>query len=377
MPMPRRWILLLACTVACNGGTDPSPDDNLPPLALDGATYWPDTGWRTASPSQVKMDSRALGALGDRLARGDVPGIHSLVVVRHGYVVIERYFNGSLRDDLHTLQSVTKSITSLVTGIALGEGRLRAADTVLRILPEYATLTGGDARKEAVTVHDLLTMRSGIDFYEDPYSGSPLQQLNNSRDDWVRIVLAQPMNAAPGARWQYNSGGVILLAGVVTRATGVAFDDYAATKLLTPIGITRYAWFRSPFDGLPHAGGGLNLRAIDLARIGYLVLRNGRWRDTQVVPAQWLGESMIPRTVRPRTLGSHVTDYGYLWWLLPLDRSGSTSSADNVIWTASGAFSQWLFVIPSQELVVAVTANTQSFSAPIDFLYNDILAAVR
>ena len=367
-------VTLTALAVACGGA---SPGDPLPALPLDGATYWPGAAWRTADPAQVGMDARALRALGDRLQRNEIPGIDALVVVRHGYVVAERYFNGGSQGQLHTMQSVTKSVTALVVGAAVSEGTLRPEDRVLDVLPEYAPLAAGDARKQAVTVRDLLAMRSGIDFHESPYQGSPLQQLNESRDDWVRIVFAQPMNAAPGERWQYNGGGVIVLAAAAERATGVPFDELARTRLFAPLGIEHVAWARSPYDGLPHTGGGLSMRAIDLARVGYLVLRRGRWGDRQVVPASWLAESMTPRTARPRTLGAHATDYGWLWWLLPLDGTGATSAESNVIWTASGAGGQWLFVAPSLDLVVAVTANAPSFSAPVDFLYDVILPAAR
>ena len=171
-------------------------------------------------------------------------------------------------------------------------------------------------------------MRSGINFHESPYAGSPLERLNTSRGDWTAIALGEPMNAAPGELWQYNGGGVIALAAAVQKAIGVRFVDYARQKLFAPLGITSQFWFVSPFDSLPHTGGGLNLKAMDLARIGYLVLRHGSWNGTQVVPASWIEESTRVHTQRPRTLGGYGTDYGYLWWLMPAGE-GDTGGHDD------------------------------------------------
>jgi CubicO group peptidase (beta-lactamase class C family) len=377
--MISRIFFLIGCVavLGCSSGGQSTapPVEQLP---RDGVSYWPDTAWRTARAAAVGLDEGVLDALVSRLRENAVPGIHGLVIVRHGYVVTEEYFNGSRRSDVHTMQSVTKSVTSLLIGAAVDQGKLRVTDRVLSHFPEYAELEAMDERKRAVTVRDLLTMRSGIDFYESPYPGSPLQVLNDSRSDWVRIVLDRPMNAAPDARWQYNSGGVIVLAGVLRHATGENPVDFARRSLFEPLGITNARWAQSPFDGLPHTGGGLSLRAVDLARIGYLLLRDGRWNNRQIVSQQWLAESTAPVTVSPRTFGPHRTDYGYLWWLMPLESSSRTSQRDEVIYTGSGALSQWLFVIPKHDLVIAATGGSDNgFLGPPGFVYNDILRAVR
>jgi len=368
LPLPLALAVLAAC-----GASVP-----LAPVPYDGATYWPGAEWRTAQPQQVGLDPAALGALVGRIRNGSIPFINSVVIVRQGYVVVEEYFNGSSRGDVHTMQSVSKSVTSLLVGIAADQGKLQVGDSVLHFFPEYTTLQNLDDRKRAVTVRDLLTMRSGIDFYEDPYPGSPLQLLNDSHDDWVRMVLDRPMNDAPDGHWQYNSGGPIVLAAAVRATTAMPFETFAHTNLFGPIGITTEHWFRSPFDGLPHAGGGLSLRALDLARVGYLVLREGRWGDRQIISTAWLAASTAPISLRPRTFGSHETDYGFLWWLLPLDGQGSTSEQGNVIYTCAGARGQWLFVTPALDLVIAVTgASDMTFNAAPDFLYSAILPAIR
>ena len=361
-------ILGIASALACNGATSAQ---NVAQLPRDGDTYWPSTTWRTATPAQVGLDSERLAALVQALRTNAISGLHSLVVVRHGYVAVEEYFNGSSATQVHTMQSVSKSVTSLVTGIAIGEGKLSTTSRVFDIMPVYDTLIHGDERKRAVTIGSLLQMRSGINFYEQPYAGSPLERLNTSRSDWVAIALGEPMNAAPGERWQYNSGGVIALGKAVQVAAGVRFVQYAREKLFTPLGISTQFWIVSPFDSVPHTGGGLNLRTIDLARIGYLVLRNGRWNNAQVVSADWLRESTRTYSTNPYQLGGYGTEYGYLWWLMTVP--GSTEK----MIAASGNMNQWLFVVPRLDLVVAVTGAANQANVPQFMIENIIPSVIR
>jgi CubicO group peptidase (beta-lactamase class C family) len=326
------------------------------------------------------MDRSRLDDLSEKIRSGKIAELNGLVVVRHGYVVLEQYANGSSAAQAHEMQSVTKSITSLLVGIAIDQGRIPSVDAkALSFFPEYTDFKNMDQRKQNVTLKSLLMMKSGIDFYEDPYEGSPLQQLNNSSGDWLRIIFDQPMNAAPGELWQYNSGGVISLGGVIYSVTHTVADEFARQYLFSPLGINVAFWYKGNPNGLPHMGGGLSLRASDLARIGYLVLRRGKWGDRQIVSEKWIDESTQHHVRNPRTFGNHPTDYGYLWWLLPLDNVAGGSWDTDVI-TASGAKGQWLFVIPKYDIVVAVTSNGSGYTGyidPIDFLYSSILPAVR
>jgi CubicO group peptidase (beta-lactamase class C family) len=364
--------VLLACRDA---STQPIDVEQLP---RDGPSYFPtSTSWRSADPNAVGMLASRLNALSEGIAGGRHPGVNSLIVVRHGYLVTERYFNGTSATTAQTVQSVTKSVASLLAGIAVDKGLLTPDSRVLTVLPQYESLANTDARKGQITLRHLLEMRSGINFYEAPYEGSPLQRLNTSPGDWVRIALAEPMNANPGTLWQYNSGGVIAVGGMIRRAVGGDFYKFARDNLFMPIGVTSQLWVYSPFDTLPHTGGGLRLNPLDLARIGYMVLRRGRWNGTQIVSEEWLNLSMTRISNRPATLGGHVTDYGLLWWLMPLDGTSPSGGPDDTIWMASGNLNNWLFIVPRHDLVVVVTGgDNRSFGAPVDFLYREILPAV-
>jgi CubicO group peptidase (beta-lactamase class C family) len=271
---------------------------------------------------------------------------------------------------------VSKSVTSLVTGIASDMGSVDVDATVLSILTQYMDASP-DPRLPRVTLRHLLEMRSGINFYEYPYPGSPLETLNASRGDWVRIALEQPFNAEPGALWQYNSGGVIALGAAVAQAARTPFNVLARERLFTPLGISGQYWFVSGYDATVHTGGGLNMRAIDLARVGYLVLKQGQWNGTQIVSSDWLSRSTTPVTAAASQFGGVSVDYGLLWWMAPIDPTRSTADVNNRVIIASGNMNQFLFVVPSRDLVVVNTGSSNdSFGVTVDFVVRELIPAV-
>src|SRR6185295_13155427 len=164
------------------------------------ADYFPVSEWRTSSPEEQQLNPKILKKLVKRIRRNEISGIDSLLITRNGYLVTEQYFNGWGSEDLHTLQSDSKSVTSLLVGIAVQQGKISSLDqTVLSFFPEYQKIKNVDDRKSAMTLRDLLTMRTGLDWGEDPYDGSPLFQLNNCRCDWLKFVLDWPMRESPGS----------------------------------------------------------------------------------------------------------------------------------------------------------------------------------
>jgi len=212
------------------------------------------------------------------------------------------------------------SLAVLVTGIAIARGDLRSVDqSLVELFSRYAPIANLDDRKQVLTVRDVLTMRTGTDWNEDSYAGSPLEQLNQLQTDWLRFVIDWPMREEAGRRWQYNSGGVIALGRAIGLAAGMNTAEYARAYLLRQIGITRDKWIRGFPDLLPHTGGGLYMTSRDLARVGNLVLRRGKWNGTQVVPEAWLTESTRPLVTPTYRLGGRTSSYGYLWWLYTLD----------------------------------------------------------
>lgn len=364
--------LLLGLTIACaRGDTGPSGPVELVPD--DGRAYVPGVEWRTASPASLSLDAARVESMWRGVMAGRYGSIHGIVIVRFGYVAFERY-NAWTRDQPHTMQSVTKSVTSLLYGIqsAGGTTPTSALDRpVLDVFTRYPSIANVDDRKRALTLRHLLTMRTSMDFFEQPYPGSPLDELNRSANDWTKFILDRGMTGRPGTAWAYNSGAAILLCSALREISGENPDAYARRELFAPIGVAGETWFRSPFDALPHCGGGLALKAVDLARIGYLVLRHGAWGDRQVVPRAWIDTSTHALTRGPPVFFSDFgSGYGYFWWLFPSRRGGT----DEGIIAASGSGGQWLFVVPSLDLVVAIVAADGN---GLDLLYDEILPAVK
>jgi CubicO group peptidase (beta-lactamase class C family) len=370
-------VALCACGGANETGSLPSSSTPVSSLPPDASTYYPDSTWRTATPEQVGVPSDVLARVGQRIASRTWRGLDSFIVVRRGYLVHETYYGTSSRDDVHTMQSVSKSITSVVTGIASDAGSLNIEAPMLSLLPQYADASP-DPRLAQVALRHLLEMRSGINFYEYPYPGSPLETLNTSRGSWVRIALEQPFNAEPGALWQYNSGGVIVVGAAVASATTTPFYAYARERLFTPLGISGQYWILSGYDDTVHTGGGLYLRAIDLARVGYLVLKQGQWSGRQIVSRDWLTRSTAPVTFRTSQFGGVPVDYGLLWWMAAIDSARSTADVSNRIIIASGNMNQFLFVVPSLDLVVVNTgATNDSFGVTVDFVVRELIPTIR
>jgi CubicO group peptidase (beta-lactamase class C family) len=287
--------------------------------------------------------------------------------------VLEHYFNGHSADRLHMQQSVSKSFTSAIVGIAIEKGEIKGVDErVLDFFPESMRIDNLDERKRRITLDDLLTMRSGTDYHERG-PDSPHFQLNALSRGWTEFVLDRPMIREPGIHFQYDSGAVILMSELIRRRYGVHADTFAKQHLFAPLGIDRFRWTRNA-EGHPHTGGGLALRSRDMAKFGLLYLRDGKWEDKQVVPAQWVRGSLERHVeFERRVLGA--VGYGYWWWVYPPDPAGAGMD----IYVASGFLGQFIMLVPEHDMIVVVTAGAHGAdqNAPCEFLYSDILPAVR
>ena len=337
--------------------------------------------WPASTPDAEGLDPDVLSDLVRKLRRGEFGSVSSVLVVRNDRLVLEEY-NGWSSSRPHTLQSVTKSVTSLVVGLAIADGRLSVTDRITPLVSSYEPIAAMDQWKGAMSVRDLLTMRSGFDWREWPYAGSPLERVNTCHCDWLRLILDWPMREQPGTRWEYVSGAPILLAGVVGFVTGRQFDDYAAERLFKPLGTVseRWAMYSSAPPGLPHTGGGLYMRPRDMAKIGSLVLNEGAWQGIQIVPPDWIRESTGRIVSSPPAGWPHPVDYGYLWWLMSLTDPMNTRPEPGDVIVAAGAQGQWIMVAPRYRLVMTATGETDNdfgrMYAP-NFFYTHVLASVR
>lgn len=321
---------------------------------------WPTDGWQTDTPEAQGMDSRILAEMLAAIDRRE-HGIDSVTVIRDGYMVMDATIYPYREGMKHEIRSCTKSIISLLIGLAIEEGAIEDVETpVLEFFPDR-TVANLDANKEKMTLEDLLTMSSGFrcrDSYL--YNWDGLYQMWDSQD-WVQFMLDLPMEAAPGDRFEYCNGGSFLLSAILTERTGMTGLEFAEEHLFGPLGITDVAWPMNP-QGITIGWGDLRMLPHDMAKIGYLMLRNGQWEGEQIIPARWVAEST--RKHLPATLQD---GYGYQWWV---DDSG--------FYMALGYGGQFIFVVPEENLVVVFTSELpeNDFYVPQMLLEGYILPAV-
>jgi CubicO group peptidase (beta-lactamase class C family) len=376
----RRGALLAAAALLLGGsGSGVAQTAALDP---DRAPPALDFGWEVATPSSAGFDPAALEALAAQLARGEHGQVDGLLVVRDGKLVFERYFGGYTAYTLHTMQSVTKSVASVLVGIAIDRGYISSVDQPLHeLFPEYRHLFEEDPAKKEITLHHLLSMTPGLDWPEFGRSYGPdnIVWAFAREHDWPGFVLSRPLETAPGASFNYSTGFSTLLGVVLQNATGMRADLFAERYLFDPLGITNYGWFRNTThpDRWVHTGGGLHLMPRDLAKIGQLFVDGGRWGDQQVLSPGWIEASARPLSNSGREPHEY---YGYQWWLRPLVREGGPGTRPNDVVHAAGIGGQHLFVVPSLKLVVVFTGNNFADAAvarePIGLLYQRVLPAL-
>lgn len=329
-----------------------------------------DNGWDVASLDAVGIDAAAIARLADQIEDGRYGTVHSCLIVKDSALVYEKYFHGFNRDMLHRLYSVTKSVTSSLIGIAIEDGLVSGVDQlVMAYFPEYVS-EGWDEAKNAITLQHLLIMSSGLQYDENSY---PYSDSRNSwsqmtaTGDWMKWALDQPLVAEPGTRFNYSTGNSHLFAGIIYKTAGVHVTEFAEERLFGPLGIDDYFWYMG--DGYPATGGsfgGLKLRPRDMAKFGTMYLNDGRWKGEQVVPKEWVSESVIPRI---SSWGD--SQYGYQWWLYSRRVSG-----EDIDWFAARGYGdQLIAVVPSLDMVIVITSGNEGQGVGLDGAVMDILQA--
>lgn len=305
-------------------------------------------GWQPAGPETIGMEQAQLEALVTDVIEGKAGILHSLLIVGNGKLILEEYFHGYERDDLHRLASVTKSVSSLITGIAIDQGKIAGVDVPLvDFFPRSKADAGGDWKN--VTLKHLLTMSIGT-----AWSEAEAERTHGTGDAFFQKLLSRDFANAPGEKWQYVSANVNLLAGVIKHATGMQADKFAGINLFGPLGIDKWNWDYGMVDGYPLMDGSLMLRPRDMAKLGELVADGGRWNGNQVVSREWIEESTAPHIV---TSVDAPEKYGYLWWRFYVPSSAGTREAV----VANGLGSQLIAVFPALNLVVVTTgANDEN-----------------
>ncbi len=340
---------------------------------------WPTNGWTLSTPVDEGLSADPLHELDRRVRDGDFGYIDRVVVVRHGRLVVNERYDNDYREisrgrtsqigcgfdcadsswdhqfnylhpdwhpyfqgrDVHTLQSVTKSVSATLLAVAIRRGEINGVEVPLLPFLSGYDLSQVDSRLRGATLEDLLTMRTGIEWHE---SDRPIGDSNTTIQlerslDWVQFTLRQPMDAAPGEKWVYNSGGSQLMSAILRRVTGRTMDSYAEDHLFGPLGIQDYEWKLTP-AGLPDALGGLYMEAEELAKIGYLYLHDGVWDGDRILPEGWVKAATERQVEQP--------GYGYQWW--------RPDPAGVEVWAAQGFGGQFLLVLPEQDIVAVINS---------------------
>lgn len=280
------------------------------------------------------------------------------------------YYN---QTELHTLQSVTKSITSVLLGIALDLNKKFDVNTKVMPLFKNYDIKSWDKRKKEMTIKDLLTMRSGLKWDEENYDTGNDCELLEASDNWIEFVLNRPTDTIPGKEFVYNSGASVLLGKIVRIITGERIDKWAEEKLFEPLGISNYYWKETP-DGEIDTEGGLYLSSEDLTKIGMLILNRGKWNDKQIVSENWVDISTSPLVPDVNRDAFNKVGYGYQWWI-PEHTNGKSD-----IIAGRGYGGQHLMIMPEYDIIVLFNGwniNDKTEKSTWEVLQDRIIPALK
>ncbi len=337
----------------------------LSPLPSQYTTQdvWPGLQWRTSPPEEQGIDSQGMVSLLQEIRQKE-SNIHSLLIIRHGTLVTEIYFPPYDRNVRHSMRSITKSVTSAMTGIAIGDGYIdRVSQKVLSFFPEIAS-HNRDKWLENLTIEHLLTMSAGYQRQSMP----SLEGKDTTFDVVDYILTYSSIIIKPGTSFFYDSGLSHVVSAVIQKQSGLTLQDYAREKMFQPVGIKDFIWEKDP-GGITLGQSGLALKPQDMARFGYLYLHNGQWNGKQIIPKEWIRASTT-KHMETRGLMNAAEDdgYGYYWWINPMGG-----------FSAHGHGGQYIFVLPDQDMVVVFTAGLpdSQFPLPLELLKKYILPSIR
>jgi CubicO group peptidase (beta-lactamase class C family) len=321
---------------------------------------WPTKEWLTSTPEEQGMDSAALAKL---VAYGASHDLDSLIVVRHGRIVVEAYYAPYRGDLQHEIFSSTKAVIGTLVGIMVKDGLLDRLDhPMLDFFPDRR-VANLDDRKKAITVQNLLDMTSGLDWKQGFESEDEITPHEMGRSsNWTQFILDRPMAHAPGETFYYSNANPDLVSAIITRLTGKLAEDYAREKLFAPLGIANWHWEREP-EGLSIGEGMLAMLPRDMAKIGYLYLRHGQWEGRQLLPPGWADVLSHPLVNMHASFDPNLS-YSNFIWVFP----------DKHAFMANGLHGQLITVFPDLDAVAVTTARERvRFGALID----GVTAAVK
>jgi CubicO group peptidase (beta-lactamase class C family) len=350
-------LFLIACQTVIKN------DLTIPPQKLDD-------GWNVASPLKYNANIGLLDSMIQGINNDDFTNIHSVLIVKNSVLILEKYFDGNNRYSNHEIRSATKSIGSILTGIAIDKGYIPSEESLIYeyLKDDYNPSYGWDTKSKEIRISHLLSMLSGYDC-DDLNTNFACEGAMYGTDDWVQYALDLPISYDPGQHWAYNSSSLILVSNIIEKTSGQNLDAFAEKYLFDPLGIKNFQWERSP-KGLEWIGGGASMIPREMAKIGLLMIQNGEWDNNSIVSKEWIVKST---SRHGEMIGSGV-DYCFLW------QKGETIIEDQIIsaYWASGNGGQYIIIIPKFEMVVVFTGgnyDSELANQPFFMLTNYILPA--
>ncbi len=292
--------------------------------------------------------------------------LHSIMILRHGKVVFEKWFGENAPDKNHVMHSVSKTFTATAVGFAVAENRLRVTDKVISFFPNDLPDTISQNLRD-LEIRHLLTMSVGHDV-------DPTGAIRSEKENWERKFLAVPVPHKPGTKFVYNSMASYMLSSIVQKVTGQKVLDYLTPRLLSPLGITGAEWQTNP-AGINVGGWGLFIKTEDMAKMGQFILQKGTWERKQLLPAAWFDEASKAHITQPPvwikegadlSKSDWVQGYGYQMWRCRFNS-----------FRADGAFGQFILMIPEKDVVIVTTANIQDMQSELNLIWNHLLPAMK
>ena len=298
--------------------------------------------------------------------------LHSIMVVKDGNVVLEKWMSKGKENEPHILNSVSKTFTSMAVGLAIAEGKLSLEDKLVDLFPEHCPENPSEYLQE-INVKHLLTMNCG-------HSTDPTRKVwGDNKDNWIKVFMEHPVTHKPGTIYCYNSLGTYVLSAMVQKVTGQKVVDYLFPRLFRPLGINNVSWAESP-QGVNTGGWGLYLKTEDLAKMGLMILQKGQFNGKQIVPAEWIeaaSAAQVPCV--PAGMNSDqahlmkkaaktsdwLQGYGYQMWRCRYNS-----------FRADGANGQYIIMIPDKNAVIVTTANIEDMQSEINLIWKHIYPAL-
>ncbi|MDJ1495200.1 serine hydrolase [Cytophagaceae bacterium DM2B3-1] len=284
---------------------------------------------------------------------------HSFMLLRHGKVIAEGWWQPFAAEYKHTLYSLSKSFTSTAIGLLVKEGKLSVEDSVLSLFADEAPSSPDENLKQMKVKH-LLTMNTGHG--EDTM---PKLREQEKQQTWTKTFLSQPVAFQPGTHFLYNTGATYMLGAIVHKKTGQTLTQYLEPRLFQPLGIKNYDWEVSP-QGLNTAGYGLRVKTEDIALLGQLYLQKGKWNGKEILTESWVDDATKAQTTSQAGDGDWSQGYGYQFWRC---KPG--------FYRGDGAFGQYCFVMPQYDAVLAVTSESWDMQKSMNVVYEHLLPGIK